>query len=172
MDWFSYFFNKTLSTIVLFLCFFWYFLNFVYLFQIFFLVFPCRLDYRIYRLHLCRGVRPPTNECPWYDTKQSDGEDPVMLEFGEIRSTPSLPSLQGSLWPGVVAPDRVLSIGQIELKCVLMLSWIVWNRTVLTFKLRTYTKLNCFKWNCFCILNRIVWNRTVFDIETKLNYLK
>ena len=30
---------------------------------------------RIHRLHLCRGVRHPSNnECPWYDTKQSDGE--------------------------------------------------------------------------------------------------
>ncbi len=32
-------------------------------------------------------------------------------------STPLLPSLLGLLWPGVVAPDRVLSMGQIELKC-------------------------------------------------------
>ena len=30
-------------------------------------------------------------------------------------------------------------------KTVLMLNWIVWNRTVLTFKLRTYAKLNCLK---------------------------
>ena len=30
-------------------------------------------------------------------------------------STPSLPLLPGSLSSGVVAPDRVLSIGQIEL---------------------------------------------------------
>ena len=28
---------------------------------------------------------------------------------------------------------RVLSVGQTELNCVLMLNWIVWNRTVLTF---------------------------------------
>ena len=31
---------------------------------------------------------------------------------------------------GVIATDRVLSMGQIELNCVLMLNWIVWNRTV------------------------------------------
>ena len=36
-----------------------------------------------------------------------------------MRSTPSLPSLPGSVCPGVVAPDRVLLIGQIELNCVL-----------------------------------------------------
>ncbi len=78
-----------------------------------------------------------------------------------MRSTPLLPSLPGPLWPGVVAPVRVLTMGQIELNCVLMINWIVWdgtvfytvivlminwiarNRTVLTFKLGTYAKLKC-----------------------------
>ncbi len=46
-----------------------------------------------------------------YDTKQSDGEVPAILELWGMRSTPSLPSLPGSLWPGVVAPDRALSMG-------------------------------------------------------------
>ena len=49
---------------------------------------------------------PPTNKCPGYDTKQSDGEVPVMLEFWGMRSTLSLPSLPGLLWPGVVAPNK------------------------------------------------------------------
>ena len=49
--------------------------------------------------------------CPGYDTKQSDGEVPAMLELWGMRSTPSLPLLPGPLWPGVVAPDRALSIG-------------------------------------------------------------
>ena len=62
-----------------------------------------------------------------YDTKQSDCEVPVMLEFWGMRSTPSMSSLPGSLCPGVVAPDRVLSMCQIELNGVLMLNWIVWN---------------------------------------------
>ena len=35
-------------------------------------------------------------------------------------STPSLPSIPGLLWPGVVKPDWVLSMGGIELNCVLM----------------------------------------------------
>ena len=72
-----------------------------------------------------------------------------------MRSTPSLPSLQGPLCPRVVAPDRALFIGQIELNCVLMLNWIVWNRTVLR--------------------NWIAWNRNVFDklcTYAKLNCLK
>ena len=46
------------------------------------------------------------NECPAYDTKQSDGEVPEILEHWGMRSTLSLPSLPGLLWPGVVAPDR------------------------------------------------------------------
>ena len=45
-----------------------------------------------------------------------------MLELWEMRSTPSLPSLPSPLWYGVVAPDRVLSVGQIELNSVLMLN--------------------------------------------------
>ena len=52
----------------------------------------------------------------------------------------------GSLWPGVIATDRVQSMCQIELNCVLMLNWIVWNRTVLgRTKLCTYSKFKCLK---------------------------
>ena len=79
------------------------------------------------------GYNPPLHECPRYDTKQSDGVVPVMLELWRMRSTPSLPLLPGPLWPRMVPLDRVISMGQIELNCVLMLNWIVWNRTVLTF---------------------------------------
>ena len=49
-----------------------------------------------------------------------------MSKLWGMQSTPSVPSLPGPLWPGMVAPDRVLSMGQIELNC-------------------TYAKLNCFK---------------------------
>ena len=52
---------------------------------------------------------PPLNKCPPYDTKQSDGE--VL----EMWSTPSLPLLLDPLWLGVIAPDRVLFMGQIGL---------------------------------------------------------
>ena len=48
-----------------------------------------------------------------------------------MQSNLSLPSLLGPLWPGMVAPDRVLSIGQIELN---------------------WAKLNCLKWNYFLTL--------------------
>ena len=48
-------------------------------------------------------------------------------------STP-LPLLPDPLWPRVVAPYWVLSIGQTELDCVLMLNWIVWNKTVNMYK--------------------------------------
>ena len=76
-------------------------------------IFFCSVGWgcRIHRLLLCRGVRPPPNECPGYDTKQSDGELPAVLELWGMRRTPSLPSLPGPLWPGVVAPDRALSMG-------------------------------------------------------------
>ena len=114
---------------------------------------PCQVDwgYRIHRLHLCRGVRPSPSEHPWYDTKQSDNEVTVMLEFWGMRSTPSFPSLPGPIWPGLVTPDRVLSMSQKQLPCVLMQNWIVWDRTVLYL-------------NSVLFLYWIVWNVTVFDI--------
>ena len=76
---------------------------------------------RIHRLHLCREVRL-LNEYPAYDTKQSDREAPVMLELWGMMSTPLLPWLPGPLWHGLVAPYRVISIGQIELNCELILN--------------------------------------------------
>ena len=42
-----------------------------------------------------------------------------------MRSTLSLSLLPGLLWPRMVAPDGVLSIGQIELNSVLLLK--IWN---------------------------------------------
>ena len=129
---------------------------------------------RIHRLLLCRVIRSFLNECPGYDTKQSDGEVLVILQLCGIRSTPSLPSLAGSLRHGVVESDAVQSMGEIEQNCVIMQKGIAWNRTVLTFKLltslklRTNAKWNYLKWNCFCMLNWIVWNGSVFDIETVL----
>ena len=60
-----------------------------------------------------------------YDTKPSDGEASLMLELWGMQRTHLLPSLPGLLWPGVVAPDKVLSMGQIELNCILMLNCIV-----------------------------------------------
>ena len=90
---------------------------------------PITWGSRIYQLHL---YSPPTsNVCPGYDTKQSDSEVTGMLELWGMQSTLSLPSLLGPLWPGMVASDGEISMGQIELNCVLMLNWIALNRTVL-----------------------------------------
>ena len=58
---------------------------------------------------------PAHNECPGDDIKKPDSEPPVMLELYGIRSTPWLPSLPDPLWPGMVAPERVRAIDQIEL---------------------------------------------------------
>ena len=110
---------------------------------------PVGWDCRIDRLHLCQWVS-------WYDPKQSDDEAPVMLELWGMRSTPSLPSLPGLLWPGVVVPYRVLFKGQIEQNCVFMLNWIAWNRTVLRFKL-------CTGWND----EIVVLNKTTLQLYFK-----
>ena len=48
---------------------------------------PVGWSCRIYQLLLYRGVRHPVNECPGYDTKQSDGETPVIQELWGMWNT-------------------------------------------------------------------------------------
>ena len=123
---------------------------------------PVGWGFRIHRLHICKGVRLPQrvswiwHKAIWWWCSSNAGA----LGNAEYSSLLSLPD---RLCPGLVAPDRVLSMGQIELNrgfksllflhlnCVLMLNWIAWNRFVLTSKLRTYTKVNYLKKNCFYI---------------------
>ena len=53
-----------------------------------------------YTASLQRGKPSPPNECPVYDTKQSDGEFPVILKLWGMLSTlslsllPSTPALE------------------------------------------------------------------------------
>ena len=81
----------------------------------------CNGWYAIKPIAQLAGAVEYTDCISGYDTKQSDNEIPVMLELLGMQSTHSLPSLPGPLWPKVVAHDMLLSMGQIELKCVLML---------------------------------------------------
>ena len=55
-----------------------------------------------------------------------------------MQSALSLPSLAGLLWPGVVAPDKVLTMGQLELNCVLMPNKIASKRTVFVCKIELF----------------------------------
>ena len=55
-----------------------------------------------------------SNESHGYDITPFDGEAQAVELWG-IWSTSSFPLLPDPLWLGVVASDRVLSIGQIEL---------------------------------------------------------
>ena len=59
------------------------------------------------------GKNPLTNVPDM--TNQSDVEAPLVFELCGMWSTSLLPSLQGPFWPSVVANDRVLCMGQIEL---------------------------------------------------------
>ena len=97
---------------------------------------------RINQQLLYRRVRQPTQWVSWYDTKQSDDKVPLLLEIFWMQSTPSLQSLPGPLWPEMVVSDRVLSMCQTELNCVLRLNWITWNKTV--FEIETVIILNWF----------------------------
>ena len=91
------------------------------------------------------------NECPGYDTKQTDGETSVLLRLWGMQSTPSLPLLLGPLWSEVIVPEKVLSMGQI-----ITLNWIIWKEqflhlTVCKQKLCTYAKRNCLKQYCLYV---------------------
>ena len=79
---------------------------------------------RIPWLLLCKGGKPSHNAFP--------------VNLCEMLNTPSLPSITSPLWTGVEATDRIQSMDQIEINCVLMLNCIVWRRTVLTLNLCTY----------------------------------
>ena len=78
---------------------------------------------------LQRGKILP-NKYTGYDTKQSGGEVPIMLELCGMQITLSLPSLPGPLWPRVTAPDKGPIYGSSKpwilkftiLNCVLMLN--------------------------------------------------
>ena len=68
----------------------------------------------------CKIHQHPSNKCHGYDTKQPHGEVKMILEFRGMRTTHSLPSLPGLVWPGAVVPNRALSMVQIQLNCILM----------------------------------------------------
>ena len=81
-----------------------------------FTICPVGWGCRIHRLHLCKGVRPPPNRCPIYYSKQSNGEDTVMLElWGNVEYPFITIALDVHVKPKVVTQDKVLSIDQIEL---------------------------------------------------------
>ena len=83
------------------------------------------------------GKTPSAQRVSWYDTKQSDDEVSVMLWLWWMLSTPLLPSLPGSLWPGVVAPDKILSMGQTELNCLLIIIIII--IIILSYRQHSYS---------------------------------
>ena len=99
-----------------------------------------RLELQNTTIASCRGVRlSQWVSCLWHKTIWWwDSSNAGALR---MRSTPLLPSLPSQSWHGVVAPDRVLSMGQIELNCVLTLNWVVWNRTVDTYKMDLALKI-------------------------------
>ena len=123
---------------------------------------PVGWDCRIHRLHFCRGVRHPQwVSWIWHKTIWSWGSSDAEAlgdaghPFIAIPPKSNL-ARDGGTWYG---PIYRLN----RTNCILMLNWIVWNRTVclnwialnwndfdnltlFTFKLHAYAKL---KWNSF-----------------------
>ena len=65
-------------------------------------------------LPLCISAKGLDSLFPGYDTEQSDGKAPVRLELRGMQSIAPRSN--------VVAPNRVLSVGQIELNRTLLLN--------------------------------------------------
>ena len=86
---------------------------------------------------------PHSSKCPDYDTKQYDGEVPVILELWGMRRTPSLPSLPGKHLFGVVAPDKGPIYGLNRTK-----PWFL-DLTVFASKLCIYVKRELFQIELF-----------------------
>ena len=88
----------------------------------------------IHQLHLCWTVGIPQrvsliwHKTIWWWLSMNAGA------LGNAKCPFIAIALRSTL-TGVVIPDRLLSMGQIELNPVLMLNWIVWNRTVYIPKL-------------------------------------
>ena len=87
---------------------------------------PVNKGFRIHQLHLCRCIRPPPT------TSILDMTLNNLIGRLQSWSTPSLPLLLGPLWSRVVAPDKVPSMGQIEL----------------FDHLTVYKQMTDVKWNC------------------------
>ena len=111
----------------------------------------------IWSASLQRGKTHP--ECPRYDIKPSDDVAPA-LEIWGMWCTPLLPLLPGPLRSGVVAPDRVLSMGQIELFDYL--NWVQTNHWCLIELLVIHSNT----WNHSTVCKWIVLNRNTCKLFT------
>ena len=104
-------------------------------------------------------VRIP-NECAGYDTKQSDGKVPVMLELWECGVPLHCHRFQdhsGPEWKHLIG----LIYGSNRTKVCIMLNWIVWNITL--FDIETV-----YSWQTELFEMELFWTLKLYFRETKL----
>ena len=90
-----------------------------------------RLGLEIHWLHLCRGVKLPQHvSWIWHQTIWWWGTSNAVA-LGNAKH----PSIAITPRSTLVATDRVLSLCQVKLNCLLMQNLIVWNRPVYTYKM-------------------------------------
>ena len=88
-----------------------------------------------------------------------------MLELWGMWSNSLFPSFPSPLWPGVVAPDRLLLIDKIKLNCVRILNWVVWKRTVYMQKKKKKKDLALKSYNGWCAIKP---NQTIIPCFTEI----
>ena len=108
---------------------------------------------RIHWLHFCRGVRPPMSVLD-LTLNILMAKFQWCWSFGERRAAGS--TLARSIGSNRTKLHTYAKLNCLNLNRIVRLNWIAWSRNfswqlnfVLTFKLRTYAKRNCSKWNCF-----------------------
>ena len=82
-------------------------------------------------------------------------------------NTPSLPLLPGPLWPGVVVPDRVLSMGQIEQSVCKQMTdiklWLLYSNT--------WNHLTFYKQMCSSLFKNVINKMCLQMINIYLVYM-
>ena len=80
---------------------------------------PVGWGYTIHWQYLCKGISTlsPPNECPVYETRQSNGKAPI-LEFWEMCSTHSLFLHPCPYWFGAIVPLRVWRVAVEYTDCI------------------------------------------------------
>ena len=117
---------------------------------------PVYWSFRTCWLHHCKEVK---TLCPGYNTKL---HLIVRLQLWGMWSTPSLPLLPGSLWPRLVVPFWVPSIGQIEqlnhLLTIIIITYLKWFDCVKVIYIYIYILYRS-NWSIeLLVFDRNTWN--------------
>ena len=118
----------------------------------------------IHQLLLCRGLKKSLTSVLDMTLNNLIVRLQLCWGFGKCGEYPFIAIAFGSAPARVVALDWVQSMGQIEVKCVLILNWIVWNWTVFDIYLGVNKNIYLYKTELFEI-EPLICNKNRFGIK-------